>query len=148
MTASDAQQLIMRPKEIYDGALPSGNSVAALSLLKLYALTHKQEYLTRLEALLDCFAETVARTPYAYSFLLSALDWQIQGTLEITFEGKADEGTVAKMLKVLYKHFMPSKAVKWMPSLKSTQAQFCYRGVCRAPIDDVGVFEQELMKGA
>ena len=41
MTASDAESLIIRPKEVYDGALPSGNSVAALVLLRLYALTKK-----------------------------------------------------------------------------------------------------------
>ena len=145
MTASDAESLIIRPKEAYDGALPSGNSVAAMGLLKLYALTKKEIYQSQAEALFGCFSSSVAQAPYAHSFLLSALDWHLQGPLEITFEGGRDDSTIAKMLKVLYKHFIPSKAVKFVPALNRGQAHICYRGTCKAPIDSVGIFEQELI---
>ncbi len=87
MTASDAERLIMRPKETYDGALPSGNSVAALVLLRLYALTKNETYQSQSEALFGFFASSVAQAPYAHCFLLSALDWHLQGPLEITFQG-------------------------------------------------------------
>ncbi len=160
MTASDAESLIIRPKEALDASLPSGNSVAALILLRLYALTKKDTYRSQAEALFGCFASSVTQAPYAYSFLLSALDWHLQGPLEITFQGAGDEAMVAKMLKVLYKHFIPSKAVKCIPALtgapraaslaakrRGGQAHICYRGTCKAPIDSVGVFEQELVTG-
>src|SRR4029077_10496594 len=97
MTASDAESLIIRPKEVYDGALPSGNSVAALILLRLYTLTQKESYLSQAEALFGYFASSVAQTPYAHCFLLSALDWHLQGPLEITFQGAGDDPTVVKM---------------------------------------------------
>jgi len=144
MTASDAESLIIRPKEVYDGALPSGNSVAALILLRLYALTKKDIYQSQAEVLFSCFASSVTQAPYAHSFLLSALDWYLQGPLEITFQGAGDDLTVAKMLKVLYKHFIPSKAVKFIPALTGAQAHICYRGTCKAPINNVGVFEKEI----
>jgi len=141
-TAKDAESLIIRPKEVYDGALPSGNSAAALILLRLYALTKKDTYLSQVEALFGCFASDVARAPYAHSFLLSALDWHYQGPLEITFQGAGDDGTIAKMLKVLYKHFIPCKVLKFIPALtEGCQAHICYRGTCKAPIDSVDVFE-------
>jgi len=141
MTAYDAEKLILRPKEIYDGAIPSGNSVAALGLLKLYALTNKHAYLSHAEALFNCFASAVARAPYAHSFLLSALAWHLQGPMEITFQGPMDDATIAKMIKVMYKHFIPYKAVKLTPGLGRAQASICLQGSCRLPVDSVDAFE-------
>ncbi len=146
MTASDAESLIIRPKEVYDGALPSGNSVAALILLKLYALTKKEIYNSHAEALFGCFASSIAPAPYAYSFLLSALDWHLQGPLEITFQGSEGDPTVAKMLKVLYKYFIPSKAVKFTLSSDSGQAHICCRGICQAPVGSVEDFKQGIVE--
>jgi uncharacterized protein YyaL (SSP411 family) len=152
MTASDAERLIIRPKQVIDGALPSGNSVAALILLKLYALTKKDTYLFQAEALFRCFASSVVLAPYAHSFLLSALDWHLNSPVEITFQGAWGDVTIAKMLKVLYKHFIPFKTVQFIPasplagaSLNSGQAHICFRGTCKVPIDNVGGFEQELL---
>ena len=160
MTASDAESLIIRPKQAIDGALPSGNSVAALILLRLYALTKKDIYLSQAEALFACFAFSVTEAPYAHSFLLSALDWHLSGPIEIAFQGVRGDTTIAKMLKVLYKHFIPSKVVKFIsvlpagpatgkagePALNSGQVHICYRGTCKVPIDSVDVFEQNLLR--
>ena len=145
MTAIDAEDLILRPKEVYDGALPSGNSVAALILLKLYTLTKNEAYLSHAQSLFDSFGSSVSKTPFAHCFLLSALDWHLAGAWEITFQGNQDDGTVAKMLKILYKNFIPSKAVKFTPALNGGQVYLCYQGTCKAPIDNPGVFEQELL---
>ena len=145
MTASDAESLIIRPKEIYDGALPSGNSVAALVLLRLYALTNNDTYQSQAEALFGSFTSSVDQAPYAHGFLLSALDFYLQGPLEITFQGREKDMTIAEMLKVLYKHFIPAKVVKFIPALNRPQVHICYRGRCKAPIESVGVFEQELL---
>jgi hypothetical protein len=152
MTANDAESLIIRPKESYDGALPSGNSVAALVLLRLYVLTKKDVYLSQTQALFGSFASTVIQAPYAHSFLLSALDWHLSGPLEITFVGEGlkpastGDSTIAKMLKVLYKHFIPYKVVKFVPAANSGQAHICYRGICKLPIDNVDVFEKDLLE--
>jgi uncharacterized protein YyaL (SSP411 family) len=144
MTAKDAESLIIRPKEVYDGALPSGNSVAALILLKLHALTHQDAYLSRAKALFDCFASLAGQAPFAHCFLLSALDRHLQGDLEITFEGAENDPAVAKMLKVLYKYFIPSKAVNFRPASTQGRAQICYQGVCKAPVASVEAFEREI----
>jgi uncharacterized protein len=146
MTASDAESLIIRPKEVYDGVLPSGNSVAALILLKLFALTEKDNYHMQAKALFGCFASSVSQAPYGYSFLLSALDWYYRRPLEITFQGVLGDSTIAKMIKVLYKHFIPLKAVKFIPALGRARALICYRGTCQAPIESVSMLEQELLR--
>jgi len=146
MTASDAEPLIVRPKDAYDGALPSGNSVAALILLRLHALTKKEVYLTQAEALLNCFAVKIEQAPYAHSFLLSSLDWYLSSPIDITFQGDRVDETIVKMLKVLYKHFIPFKAVKFVSTFSANaQVLICYRGRCKLPIESVSAFEQELL---
>lgn len=146
MTAADAEKLIIRPKDVYDGALPSGNSVAAMALLKLHALTKKDIYQAQSEALMTVFTASVAQAPYAHSFLLSALDWQLQGPLEINFEGPIDDPKIVKMLKIVYKYFIPSKAVKFTSDLSGGKVHICYQGTCKAPTDNEGVFEQQLLE--
>jgi len=144
MTARGAEDLILRPKEIYDGVVPSGNSVAAICLLKLYTLTKKGQYLSIVEGLLRFFSSTVSRAPYAHTFLLQALGWHLQGALEITFEGRADDATIAKMLKVVYKHFVPYKTVQLISASGKTQVQLCFKGTCHQPIDNSDLLDKEL----
>jgi len=144
MTAGDAESLIIRPKEVYDGALPSGNSVAALVLLKLHTLTGKDVYGQQAANLFNYFASSVGQASYAHTFLLSALDWHLQGPVEITFEGAGDDPKVAKMLKILYKQFMPNKIIKLGPG--QGKAQICVRGMCQLPTDDIDVFEKQILE--
>jgi len=144
MTSVDAKGLILRPKEIYDGAIPSGNSVAALGLLKLYVLTKRQEYLSSVESLFRFFSTTVAQAPYAHTYLLSAFQWYLKGAAEITFEGLSDDEVIAKMLKVLYKHFVPFKTVQFKLAQGLSSVYLCQRGACQAPTNSVEDFAREL----
>ena len=63
MTASDGERLIARPKETYDGAIPSGNSVAALVLQTLASLTGAQTWLTRAQRQLRFLTGAISRYP-------------------------------------------------------------------------------------
>ena len=141
MTASDAERLIMRPKEAYDGALPSGNSAAALVLQRLYALTHQEDYFSQAQKLFSFFSASIAQAPYAHCFLLSALDWHLTGALELSFQGKPKDAVIAKMTKVLYKQFVPFKAVSFKLNPLTTEVSICTRGVCHEPMVDIEAFE-------
>lgn len=70
---SHGEQLITRPKKIYDGAIPSGNSVASLNFLRLYKLTSNKEYLDKATAIFNTFSSEVSQHPSAYCFLLLAM---------------------------------------------------------------------------
>jgi uncharacterized protein YyaL (SSP411 family) len=148
MTSTDAEGLIIRPKEAYDGAIPSGNSAAALVLLKLSAFIKSETYRSKAEALFNSFAFSISQAPWAFCFLLSALDYHLEGPMDIAFQGKKDDPTVIRMLTVLYKHFIPSKAVMLVPSNKSGQVNICYQGVCKLPIDNLDDFEKEIVKNS
>lgn len=70
---SDAEQLISRPKESYDGAMPSGNSAAALNLVRLAKLTGRQEFSEKASKLFGAFKPQIEAYPTGHTFMLLAL---------------------------------------------------------------------------
>lgn len=89
---SDAEILITRPKEIYDGAIPSGNSVMAWNLVNLYAATNDAAYLKPMEKQFQAFIGTVAEHPGGYSFFLTALLLAAEKYPHLlTFQGQSRE---------------------------------------------------------
>jgi uncharacterized protein YyaL (SSP411 family) len=77
-SAADAKDLILRVKDDYDGAEPSGNSVATLALLKLAAITDRSDLRKPAEATLRLFAPRLERIPQAVPYMLHALDFWIE----------------------------------------------------------------------
>ncbi len=71
--ASDGEQLISRPKDVWDGAMPSGNSVAAHVLCRLAALTAQPEWIERRDRQLSFLADQVKSYPAGYCFSLLAM---------------------------------------------------------------------------
>lgn len=80
---SDAEWLISRPKETYDGAMPSGNSVAALNLVRLAKLTGKREFSEKALELFKAFKPEIEAYPTAHTFMLLALMLFYQPSVEI-----------------------------------------------------------------
>ena len=100
-TGQDAEQLLARPKEIYDGAMPSGNSVAALNLLRLARLTGDDGLEEQAAAQLGAFAGTVSGYPSSYTFYLCALDLALGAPLEIVVAGQRGAADTEALLQVL-----------------------------------------------
>jgi uncharacterized protein len=88
LSAAAHDGLIVRPKESYDGATPSSNSVAAMNLLRLFAFTGDDSYRRRADAALGAFAGLLDRAATAFPRLLSALDWREGQPREIVLVGQ------------------------------------------------------------
>ncbi len=86
-TSDDHERLIARRKEIGDHPIPSGNSAAALALLRLEALTGERSYGVQAEGVLRLFAKAAPRQPDAFAHLLRALDFQLAPTKEVALIG-------------------------------------------------------------
>ncbi|HEY5815067.1 MAG TPA: thioredoxin domain-containing protein, partial [Solirubrobacterales bacterium] len=86
-TSDDHEALIARRKEIGDHPIPSGNSAAALGLLRLEALTGERAYGEWAEGVLRLFAGSAARAPEAFAHLLRALDFQLAAGREVALIG-------------------------------------------------------------
>jgi uncharacterized protein YyaL (SSP411 family) len=73
----DSEKLITRPRESYDGAIPSGNSVAAMNLLRIARLTGKHEFENKAKSIIDFFAGDVAAGPTGHSFMLCSYMYSV-----------------------------------------------------------------------
>lgn len=84
MTADDHEELIIRPKSNYDLSLPSGNSVAASALLRLYHLTQEQRFLEISTKIMESQASLAAENPFGFGHLLNTIYMYLQKPTEIT----------------------------------------------------------------
>ena len=87
-TAPDNEALLVRSKEVYDGAIPSGNSVAMNNLVRLGSLTGDASYTERANALLKAFGSSVSRAPSAHAHLIDGLQRATTPSFEIVIAGK------------------------------------------------------------
>jgi uncharacterized protein YyaL (SSP411 family) len=156
-TGKENEALIVQSKEIYDGALPSGNSVAALNLMRLGRMTGKPDLEKKADELTRTFSRGIAAYPVGHSQFLSALDFMVGPGFEIVIAGDpALEATMA-MIAVVNNMFLPNKVLLLRPEGEgskrlSSLAPFvealhpidqqptvyvCERYACKFPITDV-----------
>ncbi|MFE5317294.1 thioredoxin domain-containing protein [Paenibacillus sp. NPDC056579] len=112
---NDGEQLISRNKEIYDGALPSGNSVAAMNLLKLSKLTYDAKLSRIADTQLEAFAGSIERYPAGHSMFLIALDFAYGPTSEIVIAGRKGSDEIAEMLEEVRSGFRPNAITVFVP---------------------------------
>ena len=114
-TGKGNEPLITRSKDIYDGALPSGNSVAALNLLRLGRLTGNTDLEKKADQLTRFFAAEVFEHPMAYTQLLAALDFMVGPSLEIVIAGDPALETTRAMIRAVRRRFLPNKVLLLRP---------------------------------
>ena len=84
MTSDDHEKLIIRPKSNYDLSLPSGNSVSAFVMLRLYHLSQEQSFLEITTKIMESQAQMAAENPFGFGYLLNTITMYIQKPTEIT----------------------------------------------------------------
>ncbi len=106
-----AKDLIMRVKEDYDGAEPSGNSVAALALLKLGAIAGRPEFTEAAKKTLRLFAMRLQQVPQAVPYLLSALDFSMQEPKRAVVAAESNSRGASELLHAIHSVYQPNKVV-------------------------------------
>ena len=165
MTSHDHEELIAREKPAYDGAEPSGNSVAILNLLKLYAFTDVDNYRTRAEKAFNAFSSTLNSNPVALTEMLLAIDFyhdQVKQIVIVTAKDKPQ--TAEPFINALRQTLLPNSVLcvvedgpdisensKIIPLLKNkhaidgkTTAYVCVQNTCKQPAQDVETFTQQI----
>jgi uncharacterized protein len=145
-TSGDHEQLIARRKEVGDHPIPSGNSSAALGLLRLEALSGERAYGDRAEGVLRLFASAAGRHPDAFAYLLRALDFRLAPTREVALIGE-DLAELAAVVRAGYRPHLvlaggragsdsPPLLVD-RPTLDGAPTAYVCEGfACRAPTTD------------
>ena len=163
--AKDGEKLIARPKEVYDGALPSGNSVAALNMLRLARITGDYHLEEKAYNQLNAFASIVQKNPSAHSYFLMAAILGLYPTKEIVLAGDSRDTNMQKMLNIVHKSFLPEAVIIFNDVAEKDQDLFelvpyikeqgpiegkatvyiCQNYSCQAPISDIKELEKTLL---
>jgi len=109
-TASDGEKLLVRRKEIYDGAIPSGNSIALLNLLRLHRFTGTGEFEEKASIIIKTFSQVIKSSPIAYSQFLSGMDFYFGPSKEILIISSGNKD-VRDYLKIIHGNFIPNKVI-------------------------------------
>ena len=108
-TANRSEALPVRPKELYDGAIPSANSVALLNLLWLSRLTGNPEWDIKAHEQVRAFAGTVKSQPTAFTYFLLGIDFALRPGREVVIAGDPDKIDARQMLAALNLNFTPNQ---------------------------------------
>ncbi|NHJ23996.1 MAG: thioredoxin domain-containing protein [Candidatus Lokiarchaeota archaeon] len=115
-TTGDSEDLLTRQKEIYDGAIPSGNSVQMLNLLRLYQITGDGDFEKKAEIISKLFAENVRASPSAYTFLMIAVDYAVGPSYSLVIAGDTEKEDTLFMIKSFKTKYLPNKSLIFRPT--------------------------------
>ena len=150
--------LILRVKEDYDGAEPSGNSVAILALLKLGAITDRKDFRQAAEKSLRLFSNRLQELPQAVPFLLLGLDYSLEEPTRAVIVGDPHAANTRALIQAAHSVYQPNKVVlgasgpvdpfaRTLPAKDSPVVFFCTGTACQPPTNDPTKVRQ-LMKSA
>jgi len=103
-----SRDLIMRMKESYDGAMPSGNSVMMSVLIKLSHLTARSEFAEKAQQLAVALGERVEQVPASHAQLLNGIGLALGPTSELVIVGDPNDSSTQAMLSILKSKFLPN----------------------------------------
>lgn len=140
-TGHDAERLVVRSKDVLDNATPSSNSLAAVALLRLSALTGEKRYRDRADDIITMLATAARSHPTALAHLLGAIDLVVNGITEVVVVGDAPELVLAAQ-----HDFNPGSVLAWGEPYPSPlwdgrdpdRAYVCRDHVCQQPVTEVG----------
>jgi uncharacterized protein YyaL (SSP411 family) len=157
-SAEGASDLILRVKEDYDGAEPSGNSVAILALLKLGAITDRKEFREAAEKSLRLFSGRLQGMPQTVPCMLLALDFWLEEPTRVVVAGDAKSDSGKALLRAAYSVYQPNKVVlantgpvepfaKTLPSTNGKPTVYlCTGTACQPPTQDPERVKEMLRK--
>ncbi|WP_128895350.1 thioredoxin domain-containing protein [Longirhabdus pacifica] len=99
---NDSEQLLLRLKEIYDGAMPSGNGISTYNLARLAKWTMREDWNDMVEQQLLSFQEAVSKYPMGYALYVTGLDFYLHGNEQLVIAGDI-KGTDMSKVQAAYK---------------------------------------------
>jgi len=162
-TAEGDPTLVMRIKEDYDGAEPSGNSIAVLNLLRLAQTTDRQDFRASAARALEAFGSRMVSAPVGVPQMLVAYEFSISKPKQIVLVGERDAPDTRRLLAALHSRFVPDRIVllvnatsrqalaRYLPTVAEmtavggqATAYVCEDYACKLPTADVAAFVQLL----
>ncbi|MDB5054961.1 MAG: six-hairpin glycosidase-like family protein [Bacilli bacterium] len=163
---NDSEQLFIRSKEIYDGAMPSGNSAAALNLQKLARYTFNAELSQKAEQQLKAFAGSVEGYPAGHALFMAAIDFSYSPSSEVVIAGDPLHKDTQDMIGALQTRYAPNTLIILHPTGddasevealiplvqgknalgRKATAYVCENFACQSPTDSIDELNELLHK--
>ena len=152
-SGADAADLILRLKEDYDGAEPSGNSVAILSLLRLSAISGRADLREAAEKSLRLFAGRLRQFPQAVPLMLQALDFSLHEPNRIVITGDPGSAPCRELIRAAHRVYQPGRVIlgtsapveEFARTLarpgEPAMAYLCAGTACQPPVDNARALE-------
>jgi uncharacterized protein YyaL (SSP411 family) len=155
-TGRDTEQLVIRPKDLFDTAIPSGSSAAADVLLRLAFLTGEASYERAAVSSLRLVRDMMARAPTGLGHALGVLDRYVGPSLEVAIAGEPGDPATGRLVDEVWSRYLPNvvlaaaspgdaEAAKAIPLLQGRDpvdglpaAYVCERFACRRPVTEPG----------
>ncbi len=161
-TGSDHEELVIRPRDVFDNAQPCGGSVASDVLLRLAVVTGSDDFSAKGATPLRAMQQMLGRAPSATGHWLGALDFYVSLPREIVIVGPSDDPAAAAMLQEVSARFMPNRVVVGVsdpanPPLQDSPlleqrvmqeglstAYVCENYACQLPVTDAAALAAQL----
>ncbi len=115
MNADYSEKLLIRPKDIYSGAIPSGNAVMIMNLLKLSRLTGSPEFEQLASRITSYYGKTVAQAPAEFAEVICALMFAEGPAYEIVISGNPESNETRQVIQAVNHLYLPEKVVVFRP---------------------------------
>ncbi|HEX8692081.1 MAG TPA: thioredoxin domain-containing protein [Longimicrobium sp.] len=166
-TARDAEALVVRPRDVFDNATPSGNSAAVMALLRLGELAGEPHYTRVAARVLAQMGELLTRVPVGFGWLLSALDFHLATPTEVAFVGEPGREDTDELVRTVSRAYLPNVVLalrrpgegeevsELIPLLggrsaldSKATAYVCERYTCKLPVTEARALAEQLGIGA
>ena len=164
LTGKDSERLIVCNRPSYDGAIPSGNSIATITLLMLGRFTADQRYTERAQHIVETYSSRLEQSPMSLSAMLSAVDFLNGPSQEIVIAGNRRQDNTKEMLNLIRSKYLPNSIVLFhegdeedatiyeiTPFIKnqtvtngSTTVYVCQNYACEQPVNDIDALNELL----
>ncbi|MFM9106334.1 MAG: thioredoxin domain-containing protein, partial [Chloroflexota bacterium] len=162
-TSAMAEELVARPREIQDGATPSGSAVAADVLLRLGAMTGEEAWTSRAAGYLEALAQPMAEGPVGFGRAIAALDFHLSAPMEVAIAGTPGSADAEALVAEVFAGYRPNLLVgaageelgRRVPFLAGRPARdgratayVCERHACMTPVTDAAALRGQLDWGS
>ncbi len=151
-TASGAENLVLRLKDDYDGAEPSGNSMITIALLRLARMTDRQDFRRAAARTIEAFSSRIASGGAGVPQMLVALSFALGKPVEVVLAGSRDSAEMGLLLAVIRRRFLPDAIVAMasespvpMPAVNGEVTVYvCSNFACNLPVTGVNQLDELL----
>lgn len=163
-TSGKDASILVRMKEQYDSAEPTGNSIAVMNLLRLSQMNDNNDWRTKAERTLSTFGEVLQRAPFTMPQMAAAYDFSIQKVKQIVVAGRKDDEAAKRMIREVHSRYTPNKILLLIDGSEVQQEMFgensyvkllvmidgkptayvCEDFVCRLPTTDLKMLSRML----